>query len=106
MSDVDIAPGSSAMFAATDPDPVVKVQSGPATIFVIQGGRVLATIEWPQVAGGTCTVPLKAVAASSKPLFVGVMPGLIPKAQSDSLAKLMCPHCRWKGPNGFVPCCP
>lgn len=92
------------MFDAKDPDPTVKVASGPATIFVIQKGRVRATIEWPRAAGGTVLVPLKAVAATTDPVFVGVMRGLLPKAESDSLARLMCPRC--KSPNLAYPCCP
>ncbi len=103
MSAVDIAPGTSAMFAATGPDPVVNVPSGPVTIFVIQNGRVCATLEW-QTTGGSVTVPLKAVVSGTKPVFVGVRPGLIPTAQSKSLHDLMCPHCI--SPNPLVPCCP
>jgi hypothetical protein len=94
----------SAMFEANGPDPVVKIASGPATIFVIQKGRVRATIEWPRSQGGTVLIPLKAVAATTDPVFVGVRPGLIPKLESDSLARLMCPRCN--SPNPSYPCCP
>lgn len=94
----------SAMFDVTVPDPVVNVASGPATIFVIQGGRVRAAIEWPRAQGGTVLLPLNAVAATTDPLFVGVMPGLMPKPVSDSLARLLCPHCA--SPNPAYPCCP
>ena len=101
---VPITPQSSAMFKATAANAVVKVKSGPATIFVIQGGRVRAAIEWPRAKGGTVVVPLKAMAATRGQLFVGVMPGLIPRTSSASLAKLMCPRCR--SPNLAYPCCP
>ncbi len=99
-----IASRQSAVFEASDPDPVVEVRSGPATIFVIQDGRVLATLEWPGDQGGTIAVPLKAVVSSVSQVFVGVMPGLIPKPVSDQLRALMCPHCFSR--NARVPCCP
>jgi hypothetical protein len=92
------------MFAATDPDRVVEVKSGPVTIFVIQGGRVRAMVECPKPGGGTVTVPITALSSTGDPIFVGVMPGLIPDAESDALAKVKCPHCL--SPNPLVPCCP
>jgi hypothetical protein len=99
-----IASRQSAVFEASEPDPVVEVLNGPATIFIIQDGRVLATLEWPRDKGGTVTVPLQAVVSSASQVFVGVMPGLIPPPVSDQLRALMCPHCYSRVAR--VPCCP
>jgi len=98
--ELDVAPNRDAMVERAGPiDPVVTV-TGRSTVFVIQGDRVRAALEWPHQKGGRVTVPLKSVDDGSGPLYVRVVP--------DSMSKfLTCPPCKTPGGLGpeMEPCC-